>query len=237
MIRRTILSSIVIGTVLLLTSNQLAAAIDISSYFNWDTIINDQSETSMTFDGYRFETNNEYFVTEAGSASITGGDGIDGDGSDIPNDGVVSWGVHSFQMGTLTGIGFNTILMDNDSVSPLHQNSVTIDIANSSYGQLAVLHSSVALGTQENGMVTINYTEGDPDIVEWDNGDWNAGDSKTKLGMSTPVIGNLYGNSDASGGMDFLPIPSQCCYRRDNQRQFRSTVCTGICCRSFTNGR
>jgi len=110
--------------------------------------------------------------------------------------------VHTFLMGPVEGALANTILLDNDGASPA-PSTITLDIEDESFAQIAVLHAAVALGTTENGTATVHYTTGEPDQFEWDNADWNAATAKNIVGMSTPVIGDLTGNPNSANGLDF----------------------------------
>ena len=166
--------SLALGFGLLLGGTTARAdVIDISSYFNQDTIINASGDD--TAEGYRGpEGKYEYFATESGSATITGGDGTNGDGTDIPNNGQLSFNsasyTHNFELKNLTNTDGtdNTILLESGD-------NITLNIPDAAYDELAMLYAGVGFdGTNtNNGTVTVNYTTGLADQFTWDLADWS----------------------------------------------------------------
>ena len=169
--------------------------VDISAYFNQDTIINASEDDASQ--GYRSSTHNEYFTTEAGSVSIAGGDGIDGDGSDIPNNGQISSGLVDFNLGPLAGSEANTILMDNDSASS-HPSSIELDITDASFGYMSVLYTGIAVADGQDGQFTVVYTDSSQATYDWDLGDWN---TTGEDGLRESVLGpglDFYRNNNSA---------------------------------------
>lgn len=160
---------------LLVPSSTLGDSIDISSYFNRDTIINASGDN--TSEGYRMSTHGEYFATENGSVSVAGGDGVNGDGSDIPNDGLVSFSSskysYTFEMKNLTNTDGtdNTILLGQYSAP---QTVITVDISDAIYDEMAVMYTGIAAATGD-GTITVSYTSGADDVFTWDLADWSGG--------------------------------------------------------------
>lgn len=100
------------------------------------------------------------------------GDGKDGDGSDIPNDGRLCKGELTFQFGPLTGKLANTIMLD-DTPGSQPPAKVRVAIAPAKYGQLCVLFTGVAVGAARPGKMTVTYATGKPDVLgPWELCDW-----------------------------------------------------------------
>ncbi len=174
MFKITILASALVLS-LLVPSSTLGESIDIGSYFNRDTIINASGDN--TSEGYRMGTHGEYFATENGSSTVSGGDNVNGDGTDIPNNGLVSFNStkysYTFVMKNLTNTDGtdNTILLGQYSAP---QAVVTVDISDVSYDELAVLYAGVAVN-EPDGKVTVSYSTGNDDVFTWDLADWGGG--------------------------------------------------------------
>jgi len=166
-----------------------ANPIDILNAFNQDTIINEPSDD--TTQGYRPESGYyEYFCTERGSISLPGiGDNMDGDGSDIPNDGNILFRNHIFQFGPLTGDALNTIVLDTDENTTIFPSEMELDIPDDYYTEIAILFSGVGVKNTQNGIFTVYYTNGEPDEFLWDLVDWG---QHTYDGLGAePAVGDL----------------------------------------------
>lgn len=103
-----------------------------------------------------------------------GGDGEDGDGSDIPNNGRLRVGEWRFQFGPLTADLPNTIMLDDTPCSrPPRQ--VTLDVRPAHYAQLAVLYTGVAVTNAKPGRITVTYATGETEVLDpWEIYDWVA---------------------------------------------------------------
>ena len=105
-------------------------------------------------------------------SEVKAGDGKDGDGTDIPNDGRLCVGGWEFQFGPLTGASLNAILLD-DTPGSRPPVKATVAIAPARFVQVAVLYTGVAVTGVRAGRITITYDTGDPENLDsWEIRDW-----------------------------------------------------------------
>jgi len=101
-----------------------------------------------------------------------GGDGKNGDGSDIPDNGKLCLGSWNFQFGPLTGDLPNTIMLD-DTPGSKPPNQVTIVLPPSHYTSLAILYTGVAVSGAQCGRIAVDYGTGELEPLDcWEICDW-----------------------------------------------------------------
>ncbi|MAE64530.1 MAG: hypothetical protein CMJ18_09700 [Phycisphaeraceae bacterium] len=157
------ITMIAILAALLSAQPSRAARIDYSSHFNADTIVDDRSEVSggiSATGGFVPESPNRvngYLLTEHASGlpgwpvanpsfpSNPDGqpDGVAGDGTDIPDGGLLAIPSRSFEIGPRAGSTFNTILLDHEAGSP-HPASVSIDAPDTRFIDIDVTGNGVS---------------------------------------------------------------------------------------------
>jgi len=111
---------------------------------------------------------------------------VDGDGTDISNDGLLTSGPFEFAFGPMTGGEANTILLDNDGNELVHPSSIEMDIEDASFDHFAVLYSGLAVLSGHNGKFVVHYTDGSEVEYDWDLADWSGAALE---GLAEPALG------------------------------------------------
>lgn len=161
-------------------SDSEAAPIDISSAFNTDFIATSASEEGIGVGSSHAMMGSQSYASSSGA--FTG----------LPDNGIVTDGTHTFQLGPYTGNNVILKSLPGEAQSATFgAPPVTVDIPNGSYSDLTMLFHWASFGASgQNAAFTVNYTTGAPQTFDWKVAD-AASASNTNGGVTPLVIGPL----------------------------------------------
>lgn len=161
-------------------TSSFAATIDISSAFTTDYIATSASEEGIGIGGSHAMLGSQSYATSSGAFA------------GLPDSGVITHGVHTFELGPYDGLNAITKSLPNEQqAATFGLPPAVVDIANGRYADMTVLFHWGSFGASgQNGAFIVTYTTGSPDIFDWKVAD-AASAANTNGGVTPLVIGPL----------------------------------------------